>query len=159
MERRVFIHTLGAATAGGLFGRLQLDSSKKLERIGLELYAVRHAMARDPEGTLARARHRLQRRRASVVSRQFRPHGGAGCGRTQREGLRAPSAHVSSDILVMWNAAWRGPSSWARVFIVPASRDTRRTIVTGSNGDRFNAAGAIARRAGVWVAFITKRIT
>src|SRR6266567_806444 len=56
MERRAFVHTLGAAAAGGLVapGRWGLagggrgGSAKRLERIGLELYSVRHAMARDP---------------------------------------------------------------------------------------------------------------
>ena len=78
MERRAFIHTLGAAAAGGLLAPSLRGSARQLQRIGLELYAVRHAMARDPERTLD---------------------------------------------------DWR---EWA---------------------DRFNAAGAIARRAGVWLAF------
>ncbi|PYO64483.1 MAG: hypothetical protein DMD71_13130, partial [Gemmatimonadetes bacterium] len=56
MKRRAFIHTVGAAgaaAAGGLLPELPAD---QLQRIGLELYAVRHAMARDPEGTLAAVR-------------------------------------------------------------------------------------------------------
>src|SRR6267143_630831 len=58
MKRRAFVQTLGAAAAGGLLLPTPnlLASTKKLDRIGLELYAVRHAMAKDPERTLAAVR-------------------------------------------------------------------------------------------------------
>lgn len=157
LERRVFIHTLGAATAGGLLGRLQLDSSKKLERIGLELYAVRHAMAQDPEGTLAAVRaigysdvellwsHDNFGRTATQVAAALK-----------REGLRAPSAHVSSDILAdVERSLERAKLLGHEYLIVPSlPADTRRTIDDWLKwADRFNSAGAIARRAGIWVAF------
>ncbi len=53
MERRTFIQALGAAAAGGALSPAPWRSAKHLERIGLELYAVRKAMAQDPERTLA----------------------------------------------------------------------------------------------------------
>src|SRR5258708_24059933 len=56
VKRRDFIHTVGAATAGGMLSRAPFGFAKKLNRIGLETYAVRHAMAQDPERTLAPVR-------------------------------------------------------------------------------------------------------
>jgi len=56
MKRRDFLHTVGAAAAGGMLVRAPLGLTKKLDRIGLETYAVRHAMAQDPERTLAAIR-------------------------------------------------------------------------------------------------------
>src|SRR5947208_12878643 len=102
MKRRAFLHTIGAAgtaAAGGLLRRLPGD---QLQRIGLELYAVRHAMARDPEGTLAAVRAigytdvellwslgNFGRTTAQVAAT------------LQHEGLRAPSVHVSPAVSML----------------------------------------------------------
>jgi len=47
---------MSAAAAGGMLARKPLGPAKKLDRIGLETYAVRHAMEQDPERTLAAVR-------------------------------------------------------------------------------------------------------
>src|SRR5438093_746266 len=154
MKRRAFIHTVGAAgaaAAGGLLPELPAD---KLQRIGLELYAVRHAMARDPEGTLAAVRAigytdvellwslgNFGRTTAQVAAA------------LQHEGLRAPSAHVSPAVILV---GWERSLETAKVLghqylIVPSfTADTTRTIDDWLEwADRFNAAGAVARRAGL----------
>lgn len=158
MERREFIHTLGAAAAGGLLAPPHRAAAKRLERIGLELYAVRHAMARDPEGTLAAVRAigytdvellwsfgNFGRTPAQVAAT------------LQREGLRAPSAHVSPEvILVGWERSLETAKLLGHQYlIVPDfSPDTKRTLDDWLEwADRFNAAGAAARRAGLWLAF------
>src|SRR5437762_13922460 len=100
MERRAFIHTLGAAAAGGLLAPSLRGSARQLERIGLELYAVRHEMAKDPEKTLAAIRaigytdvellwsfDNFHRTAAQVADS------------LKQTGLRAPSAHISPIIL------------------------------------------------------------
>src|SRR5881398_2560424 len=59
MERRDFVRTLGAAALGQVlqprapspYPRAPLH---KLDRIGLQLYTVRHQMEKDLEGTIAR---------------------------------------------------------------------------------------------------------
>src|SRR2546428_8659556 len=56
VKRRDFLHTMSAAAAGGMLARVPVGPAKKLDRIGLETYAVRHAMAQDPERTLAAVR-------------------------------------------------------------------------------------------------------
>src|SRR5262245_36822588 len=55
MERRTFIQTVGVAAAGG-FAPARWSAGKRLDRIGLELYAVRREMAKDPDKTLAAVR-------------------------------------------------------------------------------------------------------
>ena len=157
MERRAFVHTLGAAAAGGLLAP-RWGTAKRLERIGLELYAVRHTMARDPEGTLAAVRaigytdvellwsfDNFGRTPAQVAAT------------LKNEGLRAPSAHMSSDVIFV---GWERSLETAKLLgheylIVPSfSGETTRSLDDWREwADRFNAAGAVARRAGVWLAF------
>src|SRR2546430_7211285 len=100
MKRRAFIQTLGGVGAGGVALPRGLKFSKRLDRIGLELYAVRHEMAKDPEKTLAAIRaigytdvellwsFDNFRRTAAQVAETLK-----------KEGLRAPSAHISPIIL------------------------------------------------------------
>src|SRR5213593_1997817 len=104
VKRRDFLHTMGAAAASGMLARVPLGSAKRLDRIGLETYAVRHAMAQDPERTLAAIRaigytdvellwsFNLFGRTPQQVADTLK-----------KEGLRAPSAHMSADtVFVGW---------------------------------------------------------
>ncbi len=158
MKRRTFVHTLGAAAAGGLLAPYRPARPGRLERIGLELYAVRKAMARDPERTLAAIRaigyddvellwsfDNFGRTPAQVAAT------------LKLEGLRAPSAHVSPAILFV---GWERSLETAKLLgheylIVPdLGTDTTHALDDWREwADRFNAAGATARRAGVWLAF------
>src|SRR5256886_3674058 len=56
MQRRTFVHALGASLATGPWASRVTGSPRRLNRIGLELYSVRDAMGRDPDGTLAAVR-------------------------------------------------------------------------------------------------------
>ncbi len=163
MKRRAFIHrlghTLGAAAAGGVLSGFPTPRlPKKLDRIGLELYAVRHAMAQDPERTLAAIRaigytdvellwsfNNFNRTPTQVAAT------------LKNEGLRAPSAHMSADtIFVGWERSLAIAKQLGHEYlIVPDFEDwTKRTIDDWLEwADRFNAAGAVARRAGIWLAF------
>src|SRR3989449_11374542 len=99
MERRDFVRTLGAAALGHLLQPRgpspypPLAPLHKLDRIGLQLYTVRHQMEKDFEGTIAR-----------VAATGYREVEFAGYfGRSPRDvralldhhGLSAPSSHVS----------------------------------------------------------------
>ena len=163
MKRRAFIHrlghTLGAAAAGGVLSGFPTPRlPKKLDRIGLELYAVRHAMAQDPERTLAAIRaigytdvellwsfNNFNRTPTQVAAT------------LKNEGLRAPSAHMSADtIFVGWERSLAIAKQLGHEYlIVPDFEDwTKRTIDDWLEwADKFNAAGAVARRAGIWLAF------
>ncbi len=52
MQRRAFVGTTAAALAGALHG--PRGRRRKLGRIGLQLYTVRHELQRDFDGTIAR---------------------------------------------------------------------------------------------------------
>jgi sugar phosphate isomerase/epimerase len=161
MERRTFVRALGAlgaAAGGGLLTAARRGPPTRLERIGLELYAVRNAMARDPERTLAAVR-------AIGYTDVELLWSFGNFGRTteqvaaalQREGLRAPSAHMSPNVIfVGWERSLETAKRLGHEYlIVPAfSADTTRSLDDWLEwADRFNAAGAVARRAGIWLAF------
>ncbi len=74
-----------------------------------------------------------------------------------KEGLRAPSAHISPAVLLV---GWERSLAIAQrlgheYLIVPSfTPDTARSLDDWREwADRFNAAGATARRAGIWLAF------
>jgi sugar phosphate isomerase/epimerase len=158
MKRRTFVNTLGAAAAGGLLAPYRRARAGRLERIGLELYAVRKAMAQDPERTLAAIRaigytdvellwsfENFGRTPAQVAAT------------LKHEGLRAPSAHVSPLILFV---GWERSLETAKLLghedlIVPdLGTETTHSLDDWREwADRFNTAGAVARRSGVWLAF------
>jgi sugar phosphate isomerase/epimerase len=167
MKRRTFVHTVGAAAAGGLlapYGRAWArggaggGAADRLERIGLELYAVRKTMARDPERTLAAIRaigytdvellwsfDNFGRTPAQVAAT------------LKNEGLRAPSAHVSPLILfVGWERSLETATLLGHEYLIVPDfgTDTTHSLDDWREwADRFNAAGAVARRAGIWLAF------
>jgi sugar phosphate isomerase/epimerase len=163
MKRRQFLETMGAATTSTLIGRVPLPLplprfTNRLERIGLELYAVRHAMSADPERTLAAVRaigytdvellwsfdnfkRTPQQVRATL----------------DHEGLRAPSAHMdATTILVGWERSLEIAKLLGHQYLIVPSLDvwTSRSLDGWRDwADRFNVAGAVARRAGIWLAF------
>src|SRR5213082_1078488 len=108
--RRDFVKTLGAAALGyAVRPRAPSPDSRPpvrtLNRIGLELYSVRDAMGRDPDGTLAAVRAMGYTDVELLWS-----FGNFGRSTEQvraaldREGLRAPSAHISPiSLFVGWN--------------------------------------------------------
>ena len=158
MKRRAFVHTLGAAAAGGLLAPLPKVFPKKMDRIGLELFAVRHAMSQDPERTLAAVRaigytdvellwsfNNFNRTPAQVAAT------------LKNEGLRAPSCHMSAEtIFVGWEKSLEIAKLLGQEYcFVPDFEDwTKQTLDHWRQwADRFNAAGAVARRYGIWLGF------
>jgi sugar phosphate isomerase/epimerase len=158
MERRDFIQNLAAAAAGGLLSPSLREPGARLKDIGLELYSVRHAMAKDPERTMAAVRaigytqvellwsmNNFDRTPEQVLAT------------LKHEGLRAPSAHISPEILTAgWEKALETAQLLGHQFLVVPSlpEETSRTLDDWRAwADRFNTAGAVARRAGIWLAF------
>jgi sugar phosphate isomerase/epimerase len=158
VKRRAFVQRLSVAAAGALVAPRWRVSAKRLDRIGLELYAVRNAMAKDPERTLAAVR-------AIGYSDVELLWSFGNFGRTTaqvraalaNEGLRAPSAHMSAAaILVGWERSLETAKLLGHEYLfVPAfTPDTERSLDDWREwADRFNAAGAAARRAGIWLGF------
>jgi sugar phosphate isomerase/epimerase len=157
MKRRDFLQTMGAVT-GGIVATPRFGFPKKLDRIGLETYAVRRAMAEDPDRTLAAIRAigytdvellwsfgNFGRTPAQVAAT------------LKNEGLRAPSAHMSAETIFV---GWERSLEIAKVlgheylFVPDFEGWTKRTLDDWREwADRFNAAGAVARRAGIWLGF------
>lgn len=158
MERREFVHTLGASAAGVLLTPTFRHSAARLDRIGLELYSVRRSMAQDPERTLAAVR-------AIGYTDVELLWSMANFGRTpaqvaaslKAEGLRAPSAHVSPAVVLVGleRSLEIAKLLGHEYLIVPDfTPDTSRSLDDWREwADHFNSAGAVARRSGIWLAF------
>ena len=176
VDRRTFLRTgtaamLGAGTLGAALGTAPAGAagppaaapaavglSRRLKRIGLELYSVRDQMRRDPERTMAAVRA-IGYDDVEVLWSM------GNFGRTpaqlratlDREGLRAPSAHISEAALL---EGWDRSLETARLLgheylIVPNfGAESSRTLDDWRRwADRFNSAGEAARKAGIWLAF------
>jgi sugar phosphate isomerase/epimerase len=158
MNRRSFLHTVTASMAGAALVRQRPLAAARLDRIGLELYAVRDAMKQDPERTLAAVRAIGYRDVELLWSfdnfgrspRQVRDT-------LDRGGLRAPSAHMAPETLLK---DWARSLDTAKLLghdylIVPTLPPDTATSLDRWRywADRFNAAGAAARRSNVWLAF------
>ena len=158
MERRTFIGAV-TATAGGLLALPGTAvAANRLDRIGLELYSVRNAMRADPERTLAAIRtigytdvellwsfnnfgRTPQQVRAAL----------------DHEGLRAPSAHMAPETMLKdWDRSLETAKFLGHEYLIVPSLtpDTQHSLEAWRVwADRFNVAGAAARRAGIWLAF------
>lgn len=162
MRRRHFLRTLGVSVAGAaLAPRAGLAlglPSRRLARVGLELYSVRNAMKRDPDGTLAAVRTIGYDDVELLWSFD-------NFGRTPKQvratldhlGLGAPSAHIAPELLL---GDWQKSLDTAnylghRYLIVPSLPDDTKTSLDAWRAwaDHFNTAGTAARRAGLWLAF------
>lgn len=162
MNRRHFLHTTSGTLAGIALGTARHATAAQvgapLRRIGLELYTVRREMARDFDRTLAAVR-------AIGYTDVELLWSFGNFGRTaaqvkaalDREGLRAPSAHLSpAAILVGWERRLETAHHLGHQYLIVPSltTDTSLTLDDWREwADRFNQAGAVARRAGIWLAF------
>src|SRR5437867_11424513 len=157
-DRRDFIKALGAAALGPALQPIAPSPYprpllRKLDRIGLQLYTVRHQMEKDFEGTIAR-----------VAATGYREVEFAGYfGRTPRDvralldhhGLSAPSSHVS-----LAPEQWRGALDAAPIvghrYLVIAwiPPEERRTLDDYKRAaERLSRAATEARAAGLQFAY------
>jgi sugar phosphate isomerase/epimerase len=172
VNRRIFLDWLGRAAGAcatlplveacgrheGLPDAGTSGTARRLDRIGLELYAVRDAMRADPEGTMAAVREMGYDDVELLWS--F-----GNFGRTpsqvratlEQTGLRAPSAHIAPELL---QGDWSTALDDARLLgheylIVPSLPAETNTSLDAWKrwADIFNAAGSTARTAGMWLAF------
>ncbi|MEO8621199.1 MAG: sugar phosphate isomerase/epimerase [bacterium] len=157
MQRRAFLKSVGAA-AGVLALPNIAYAEARLGRIGLELYTVRKAMRANPEQTLAAIR-------AIGYTDVELLWSFGNFGRTPKqvkatldhEGLRAPSAHMDPETITK---DWERSLDTAKLLgheylVVPSLPSEAEKSLDGwlMWADRFNTAGAAARKAGLWLAF------
>ena len=125
MNRRDFVQAVTAAGVGiGAMPRMAL-ASRRLDRIGLELYSIRKAMAADPDRTLAAVRAigytdvelLWSFGNFGRTARQVRDA-------LTREGLRAPSAHMSPEsILIGWERRLHTANMLGHKYLIVPSFD------------------------------------
>lgn len=158
MKRRAFVQSIAAGAAGVLVFRRPAFAARRLSRVGLELYSVRHAMKADPERTLAAVRAAGY----DIVELLWSFDN---FGRTPQqvkatlahEGLRAPSAHIDPRTLLKdWERSLDTAKLLGQEYLIVPSFGSQ---VEGSLdkwrewADHMNTAGAAARKAGLWLAF------
>lgn len=159
MDRRHFLlATLAGLSSHRALSSLSLPQEKRLERIGLELYAVRKAMRENPERT-------LEAIRAIGYTDVELLWSFGNFGRTVRQtrdtlrslGLRAPSAHMAPEtILNDWEKRLSEAKELGHDYLIVPSlpAEANRSIAAWRLwANRFNAAGETARQAGIWLAF------
>jgi sugar phosphate isomerase/epimerase len=158
MRRREFVEAFGATFASAALLPRVMRSKDHLWRVGLELYSVRNAMKADPERTLAAVRAMGYDDVELLWSfNNF--------GRTpeqvratlKHEGLKAPSAHIAPEALLKdWDKSLATAKLLGHQYLIVPSlpAETDKSIDEWRRwADRFNAAGDLARRAGIWLAF------
>jgi sugar phosphate isomerase/epimerase len=155
MDRRTFVQTVGVTAAGVLATRRLEWRRVMLDRVGLELYSVRHAMQKDPEGTLAAVRDAGYTDVELLWSMN-------NFGRTPQQvkatltqlGLRAPSAHIAPNSLTTnWDQSLETAKFLGMQYLIVPDFPAKTLDEWRGWADRFNTAGAAARRADLWLAF------
>src|SRR5258708_4425725 len=155
MHRRTFVQALGAAVSTGPLASL-ISPTRRLDRIGLELYSVRDAMGRDPERALAavRAMGSTEVGLLWSLGNCGRPPGRVRTALDQG-GLRAPSAPVSpAVVLVGWERSLAIAQRLGHEYLIVPSftADTARSLDDWRGwGRRVDNAGAAAPRGGHWL--------
>jgi len=155
--RRDALRMLAAGVAGGtLLPRLAMAEREskrpsRIERVGLQLYTVRKAMAKDLEGTIAAVAavgvHELE------FAGYYNKPPVWWRGVLKRYGLTAPSTHIAlpakdDDWVPLFAQAKEMEHNWV---MVPFVGQEFRTGVDGWKrlADRLNAGGMLARKAGL----------
>lgn len=158
MKRREFVQAFGATFASAAVRPRLAPRADNLWRVGLELYSVRNAMKKDPERTLAAVRAMGYDDVELLWSFD-------NFGRTPKEvhdtlkheGLKAPSGHIAPEVLLNgWEKLLDDAKTVGHQFVVvPSLPDaTAQSLDEWKRwADRFNAAGDLARRRGLWLMF------
>jgi sugar phosphate isomerase/epimerase len=160
MDRRTFIGSMTAAAVMSRFG--WAASEHRIEKIGLELYTVRDALAKDFEGTLAQVAKIGYKEVEFAAYFAHLPEFSPSPKRTREildgDGLTAPATHVPYSAL--------SPESWPQVieaskvlghdYIVNPKID--RELVKQPDGwkraaETFNRAGEESQKAGIQFAY------
>lgn len=167
LNRREFLAAAGALAAGTVCrapsaetqsvagGSAAARHAERLERIGIQLYAVRREMQRDDEGTL--------RRLSEIGYREVEFAGYYGRSPEQtramleRHRLTAPSTHIAYDAIVTgWDRALDDARARGhRIVTIPwLPADARKSVSTWREvASRLNRAGEAARARGLGFAY------
>lgn len=163
IDRRDFLRTLGAGALGAAgvaesacTRRTAASGTRRIERIGVQLYTLRNEMAGDFEATLAR-----------VAAIGFKEVEFAGYydrspaevrATLDRHGLTAPSAHVgtAANVVTGWERTIENAKLMGHEYLLVAylTGEERKTLDDYRRlADIFNRAGETARKLGVQFAY------
>jgi sugar phosphate isomerase/epimerase len=167
MQRRTFLTSLAVAAAATRLGGCATASAggasaatgtRRLKRVGIQLYTLRDDAHRDLEGTLtsiANAGYKEVELLASMNN--------FGMPATQlralldRLGMTAPSTHIGAENFDNLNAVFDEAGTLGHQYIVLASLPYEPGKATLDDyrrwSDRLNEAGRQARARGLWMAF------
>jgi sugar phosphate isomerase/epimerase len=159
MDRRAFLTSLGLAAAA-----TQLDcasasmggaSTRRLRRVGIQLYTLRDDARRDFERTLGDI--------AATGYKDVELFGMNSFGITpervramlDRNGLRAPSTHVGGEDFDNLDRQFAAAATLGHKYIVLASLPGEQRTLDDYRrwADRLNEAGKLARTHDLWIAF------
>ncbi len=157
VSRRELLRALAAGAVGGALlphvaqAAGDVGTARRIERIGLQLYTVRSALAKDLEGTLDAIA------KAGITELEFAGtyNRDAAWWRAalQQRGLTAPATHEG---MPATDEAWapifeRANAMGHRIVIVPSPRVRSRTEKAAWQefAARLNTAGQLARKAGL----------
>ena len=159
-DRRTFLKTLsaGALGAAGLACDARgaaAGTHGTLERIGVQLYTVRRAMGDDFEGTLRRVAE-IGYAEVEFAGYYGRPPVAVRAA-LDDVGLRAPSAHVSYEVLGDdWGPTLEAANVMGHDYLIcPGLPRSVTESIAGYQraADVFNRAGERARDAGIWFGY------
>ncbi len=151
MNRRTFLQTSIATTIASSFSLRAFAAEHKIDRIGLQLYTVRDAMKTDFEGTISK-----------VASTGYKEVEFAGYfdhapkdvrGILDKNGLAAPSAHVSYDLVEKkWPETLDAAKIVGHSYVICPWIDEKQRKEPGGwkrAADLFNRAGEASQKAGL----------
>lgn len=161
MDRRNFITTVSLAAAAQVgcatVGRTGMTQSRRLGRVGLQLYSLRDDARRDLERTLADIAAAGYRDVELLGSfRNFDTAPARVRQMLDRNGLRAPSTHVSGNALDDLERQLDDAQTLGHQYLIVASLPIQGTPTLDDYrrwADRLNEAGRRARSRNVWVGF------
>jgi len=155
MKRRAFLETSIGASCLSALGVLPFVPDRKIERLGLQLYTVRDLMKSNFEGTLAKVAGVGYKEVEFAGLFDHSPKNVRSM--LDREGLKAPSSHVSYDVV---QTKWQGALDEALVLgqqfiICPWIDESQRKQLDGWKraAELFNRAGEASRKAGLQFAY------
>ena len=179
MQRRTFVHTLGAALIAPAIGctssatagaggsaagtaaaaNRAVTGGRRLERVGLQLYSLRDAARGNLDQTLADIRAAGYDDVELLMSNgNFDTPAAQVRAMLDKHGLKAPSTHMGSQSIAAANLERTldeaGVLGHRYLFVASLPGDARRSLdAYKAWGDRMNEAGAVARKRDIWIGF------
>lgn len=156
VDRRAVIAGAGAAAGMALLGPIAGAQAAQLRAIGLQLYTVREAFAKDPAGTLGKVA-RIGYREVEFGGGDYDKMDHAMLRRSMdRLGLKAPSIHVPYEMLLdRLDATLRmARTLGADTIVMPWLSEAQRSEAGfGQVVANLNRFGASLRKAGIGLAY------